>query len=121
MYFDSVARVDVAKWARGRIALLGDASSCVSLFGDGSTLAIAGAYELAKALMESPADPQGAFSRYQAVHGKLVASKQKNLISTASRIVPKTSTGIWLSTRLFWRTMGGLGTVMRLGRQLRRK
>jgi hypothetical protein len=78
MYFDSVARVDVAKWARGRIALLGDASSCVSLFGDGSTLAIAGAYELAKALMESPADPQGTFSRYQAVHGKLVASKQKN-------------------------------------------
>jgi hypothetical protein len=43
------------------------------------------------------------------------------LISTASHIVPKTSTGIWLSTRLFWRTMGGLGTVMRLGRQSRRK
>jgi 2-polyprenyl-6-methoxyphenol hydroxylase-like FAD-dependent oxidoreductase len=121
MYFDSVARVDVAKWASGRIALLGDASSCVSLFGDGSTLAIAGAYELAKALMESPADPQGAFSRYQSLHGKLVASKQKNLISTASRIVPRTSTGIWLSTRVFWRTMGGLGTVMRLGRKLRGK
>jgi 2-polyprenyl-6-methoxyphenol hydroxylase-like FAD-dependent oxidoreductase len=121
MYFDSVARVDVAKWARGRIALLGDASSCVSLFGDGSTLAIAGAYELAKALKESPTDPQGAFGRYQAVHRKLVASKQKNLISTAARIVPRTPAGLWLSTRLFWRTMGGLGTVMRLGRQLRRK
>ena len=121
MYFDSVARVEVANWARGPIALLGDASSCVSLFGDGSTLAIAGAYELAKALTESPADPQGALRRYQAVHGKLVASKQKNLVSTASRIVPRTSTGIWLSTRLFWRTMGGIGTVMRLGRQLRGK
>jgi 2-polyprenyl-6-methoxyphenol hydroxylase-like FAD-dependent oxidoreductase len=121
MYFDSVARVDVAKWARGRIALLGDASSCVSLFGDGSTLAIAGAYELAKALKESPADPQGAFSRYQAIHSKLVASKQKNLISTAARIVPRTSTGLWLSTRLFWRTMSGLGTVVRLGRKLREK
>jgi len=118
MYFDSVARVDVANWARGRIALLGDASSCVSLFGDGSTLAIAGAYELAKALAETPADPQHAFSRYQAVHGKLVASKQKNLISTASRIVPRTSAGIWLSTRLFWKTMGGVGTVVRLGRRL---
>src|SRR5262249_982304 len=34
MYFDTVARVDVADWARGRIALLGDASSCVSLFGE---------------------------------------------------------------------------------------
>jgi 2-polyprenyl-6-methoxyphenol hydroxylase-like FAD-dependent oxidoreductase len=68
MYFDSVARVDVAKWARGRIALLGDASSCVSLFGDGSTLAIAGAYELAKALIESPADPQSAFSLHGLPH-----------------------------------------------------
>jgi 2-polyprenyl-6-methoxyphenol hydroxylase-like FAD-dependent oxidoreductase len=121
MYFDSVARVDVADWARGRIALLGDASSCVSLFGDGSTLAIAGAYELATALAESPADPKGAFGRYQAVHGKLVASKQKNLSRTASRIVPKTPIGIWLNTRIFWRTLGGLGAVMRLGRQLRRK
>jgi 2-polyprenyl-6-methoxyphenol hydroxylase-like FAD-dependent oxidoreductase len=121
MYFDSVARVDVATWVRGRIALLGDAASCVSLFGDGSTLAIAGAYELAKALMESPADLQGALRRYQAVHGKLVASKQKNLVSTASRIAPRTSTGIWLGTHLFWKTMGGVGTVVRLGRKLRGK
>jgi len=121
MYFDSVARVGVADWARGRIALLGDASSCVSLFGDGSTLAIAGAYELARALAESPTDPQGAFSRYQAVHGRLVASKQKNLSRAASRIVPKTRLGIWLSTRIFWRTLGGVGAVVHLGRQLRKK
>jgi 2-polyprenyl-6-methoxyphenol hydroxylase-like FAD-dependent oxidoreductase len=119
MYFDSVARVDVPNWSRGRVALLGDASSCVSLFGDGSTLAIAGAYALAKALQETPADPQGAFGRYQAVHSKLVASKQKNLVSTASRIVPRTSTGIWLSTRVFWRAMGGVGAVVRLARRLR--
>ncbi len=121
MYFDAVARVDVADWARGRVTLLGDASSCVSLFGDGSTLAIAGAYELATALAESPGDPQSAFGRYQAVHGKFVASKQKNLARAASLIVPKTQMGIWLSTRVFWRTLAGLGAVMRLGRQLRRK
>jgi 2-polyprenyl-6-methoxyphenol hydroxylase-like FAD-dependent oxidoreductase len=121
MYFDSVARVDVANWARGRIALLGDASSCVSLFGDGSTLAMAGAYQLATALTESPTDPRGAFRRYQAVHGKLVASKQKNLARVASRIVPKTETGIWLNTRVFWRTLGAVGTAMRMGRKLRRQ
>jgi 2-polyprenyl-6-methoxyphenol hydroxylase-like FAD-dependent oxidoreductase len=120
-YFDSVARVDVAKWARGRVVLLGDASSCVSLFGDGSTLAISGAFELAKALMERPTDPQGAFASYQATHSRLVASKQRNLIATASRIVPRTSTGLWLTTRLFWRTMAGVGAVMRLGRKLREK
>jgi 2-polyprenyl-6-methoxyphenol hydroxylase-like FAD-dependent oxidoreductase len=121
MYFDSVARVDVTDWARGRIALLGDASSCVSLFGDGSTLAIAGAYELGKALAENPGDPRGAFRRYQAVHGRLVASRQKNLGRMASRIVPKTSAGIWLSTRVFWRGMQGVSAVVRLGRKLRGK
>jgi len=121
MYFDSVARVDVPDWARGRIALLGDASSCVSLFGDGSTLAIAGAYELARAVNESPADPPGAFRRYQAVHGRLVASKQKNLSFMASRIVPKTEMGIWLSTRIFWRTIAGVAAAVRLSKQLHRK
>jgi hypothetical protein len=74
-----------------------------------SLSAIAPGFECWRALLE------------EAVHGKLVATKQKNLISTASRIVPKTSTGIWLSTRVFWRTMGGLGTIIRLGRNLRGK
>jgi 2-polyprenyl-6-methoxyphenol hydroxylase-like FAD-dependent oxidoreductase len=122
LYFDSVARVHVADWARGRIVLLGDAASCVSLFGDGSTLAIAGAYELAKALEEaleeSPGDPRAAFARYQAAHGKLVASKQKNLGRMAHRIVPKTSAGIWLSTRFFWKAVSAVAAVVRFGRNV---
>ncbi len=117
MYFDSVARVDVTNWARGRIALLGDASSCVSLFGDGSTLAIAGAYELAKAVTEDPTNPAAAFRRYQQVHEKLVASKQKNLVSVASRIVPRTRTGVWLQTRLFWRALAAFAAAVRLKRK----
>ena len=48
-----------------------------------------------------------------------VTARAAILISTASRIVPRTSIGIWLSTRVFWRTMGGLGTVVRLARKLR--
>jgi 2-polyprenyl-6-methoxyphenol hydroxylase-like FAD-dependent oxidoreductase len=118
LYFDSVARVHVADWGRGWIALLGDAASCVSLFGDGSTLAIAGAYQLARAMDESPGDARGAFARYQAVHGKLVGSKQKNLGRMAARIVPKTSAGIWVSTRIFWKAMAGIGAGVRLCRKL---
>jgi 2-polyprenyl-6-methoxyphenol hydroxylase-like FAD-dependent oxidoreductase len=117
IYFDSVSRVDVENWARGRIVLLGDASSCVSLFGDGSTLAICGAYELAEALTATRANVAAACSRYQEVHQKLVASKQKNLVSTASRIVPRTRAGIWVSTRLFWRSVAAVATIMRLRRQ----
>jgi 2-polyprenyl-6-methoxyphenol hydroxylase-like FAD-dependent oxidoreductase len=91
------------------------------LFGDGSTLAIAGAYELARALEESPGNPRDAFARYQAVHGKLVASKQKNLGRMAARIVPVTSAGIWLSARIFWKVMSAVGVVVVLGRKLRGK
>ena len=50
LYFDSVSRVQVPTWSRGRIGLVGDAASCVSLFGDGSSLAMVGAFTLADAL-----------------------------------------------------------------------
>src|SRR5262249_7020381 len=119
LYFDSVARVRVADWARGRIVLLGDAAACVSLFGDGSTLAIAGAYRLATVLEESPADPGRAFARYQAAHGRLVAAKQRSLRWMAARIVPRTSAGIWLSTRVLWTAIAGVAAGVRLGRRLR--
>jgi 2-polyprenyl-6-methoxyphenol hydroxylase-like FAD-dependent oxidoreductase len=121
MYFDQVARVHVPDWSRGRIALLGDAASCVSLFGDGSTLAMAGAYQLAAALAEFPADPQRAFNNYQAIHGKLVSSKQKFMAFAASNIVPKSPIGLWVSTHMFWRAMGALGAVVRQGQRLRKK
>jgi len=91
------------------------------LFGDGSTLAIAGAYQLAQALAEVAGEPRAAFARYQAVHSRLVASKQKNLGRMAARLVPKTATGIWFSTRVFWRGIEGVGAVVRFARKLRAK
>ncbi len=60
LYFDSVSQVRLDRWSTGRVALLGDAASCVSLFGDGSTLAMAGASTLAKALAATPADHEAA-------------------------------------------------------------
>jgi 2-polyprenyl-6-methoxyphenol hydroxylase-like FAD-dependent oxidoreductase len=99
LYFDAVSRVKMPSWARGRVALLGDASSCVSLFGDGSTLAIVGAYALATALSESSADHDEAFRRYQAEHGRLVAQKQRMLSPVASILVPRTEFGIALRNR----------------------
>jgi 2-polyprenyl-6-methoxyphenol hydroxylase-like FAD-dependent oxidoreductase len=100
LYFDSVSQVILADWARGRAALIGDASSCVSLFGDGSTLAIAGAHALALALAESPEDHGKAFRLYQARHGKLVAGRQRNVTRVASMLVPRTEFGIALRNRI---------------------
>ncbi|WP_405139169.1 hypothetical protein [Nocardia sp. NBC_01388] len=48
LYFDAVSRVGLPHWSKGRITLLGDSASSVSLFGDGSSLAIAAAHTLAE-------------------------------------------------------------------------
>lgn len=103
LYFDSVSQVRLPRWWKGRVALLGDAASCVSLFGDGSTLAIAGAYTLAAELAADPGDPQGAFRRYEAAHRRLVDPKQRNVGQASALLVPATRGGILarnLATRL---------------------
>jgi 2-polyprenyl-6-methoxyphenol hydroxylase-like FAD-dependent oxidoreductase len=119
LYFDSVSRVELKRWARGRVALLGDASSCVSLFGDGSTLAIAGAYALAMALAESPTDHDEAFRQYQAQHGKLVAPRQRRVSLVASLLVPRTQFGISLRNRVLGMAYAAYAAAKRIGRRSR--
>ncbi|MFG6200167.1 FAD-dependent monooxygenase [Nonomuraea sp. JJY05] len=94
LWFDSVSQVRLDSWARGRVALLGDAASSVSLFGDGSTLAMAGAHTLAEELAATPADPQSAFARYEARHRTLVDPRQGNVATAAAMMVPATRAGI---------------------------
>ncbi|HEV7712554.1 MAG TPA: FAD-dependent monooxygenase [Asanoa sp.] len=91
LYFDSVSGVRLDSWSRGRIGLLGDAASCVSLFGDGSSMAMAGAETLAAALA---ADPAGGFARYEAAHRRLVGPKQRRVALSAGMLVPKTRLGL---------------------------
>jgi 2-polyprenyl-6-methoxyphenol hydroxylase-like FAD-dependent oxidoreductase len=113
IWLDSVSQVRMGRWANGRIALVGDAASCVSLFGDGSTLAMAGAYTLAEELATTPADPGSAFARYEAKHRTLVEPRQGAIRVAAALIVPATRTGIAarnLSTRL-WPVAAATGWV----------
>ncbi|MEV7525341.1 FAD-dependent monooxygenase [Streptomyces sp. NPDC091371] len=94
LYFDAVSRVRMDRWSHGRTALLGDAASSVSLFGDGSTLAMAGAYTLAAELAASPGDHAGAFRRYEERHRLLVGPKQRGVERAAAMLVPATRAGI---------------------------
>ncbi|MDI5940248.1 FAD-dependent monooxygenase, partial [Micromonospora sp. DH15] len=94
LYLDSVSQVRLDRWSSGRVALLGDAATCVSLFGDGSTLAMAGAATLAESLAATPGDVAGALRRYEQTHRKLVAPKQRNVARAASLLVPTTRFGI---------------------------
>lgn len=94
LYFDAVCRVQMPAWSRGRVALLGDAASCLSLFGDGSSLAMAGAFTLAGALAASPGDPALAFRRYETEHRGRVLPKLRNFGWVASLLIPATRPGL---------------------------
>ncbi|WP_158881137.1 FAD-dependent monooxygenase [Amycolatopsis anabasis] len=64
-YFDSMAQIHLRQWWKGRVALVGDAGYCASaLSGQGTSLALVGAYVLADELGRTD-DHQAAFARYQ--------------------------------------------------------
>jgi 2-polyprenyl-6-methoxyphenol hydroxylase-like FAD-dependent oxidoreductase len=94
LYFDAVSRVRLDSWSRGRITLLGDAASCVSLFGDGSTMAIAGAHRLATALADTAEDPSAALRHYEAAHRKLTDPKHRHVHHAAALLVPASRFGL---------------------------
>ena len=74
LYFDRVSQIRMnpqqGLWTRGRVTLIGDAASCVSLLaGQGSALAMVAAYILAGELHRSNGDYTAAFGRYQELFG----------------------------------------------------
>jgi len=93
LYFDSVSQVTLPRWSTGRVTLLGDAASCVSLFGDGSSLAMAGAATLAESLAGT-ADIGLALRRYEAEHRKSTGPKQRNVAQAAALLIPATRAGL---------------------------
>ena len=65
-YFEEITQVKLDKWSYGRCALLGDTAYCPSpLTGQGTNLAILGAYVLASKLVKDAENPQKAFEAYE--------------------------------------------------------
>lgn len=93
-YFDRLSQIRIDSWSRGRVALLGDAASSVAIFGDGSTLAVAGAYALAGALAANPRDHTRAFREYEKAHRRLVNAKGRQIKPLASVLIPRTASGL---------------------------
>lgn len=75
-YFDSASQIRMPSWSRGRVVLLGDAAAAPSfLAGQGSALAMVGAYVLA-AEVASCRNHRDAFERYEQRLRPLLESKQ---------------------------------------------
>lgn len=76
-YFDSITQVKMDSWSKGRVALVGDAGYCASPFsGQGTSLALVGAYILAGELKKTNGDIDKAFLQYDKRLHPFVASNQ---------------------------------------------
>ena len=105
LYFDVVSQIRLARWSRGRTALVGDAAACVSLLaGEGTGLAMTEAYVLAGELACARGDYRRAFDAYEARLRPFVEAKQ----AAARKFVPVFATQTRLGIRfrnLVMRTM----------------
>ncbi|HWU68092.1 MAG TPA: FAD-dependent monooxygenase [Stenotrophobium sp.] len=96
-YCDSVSQTLVPEWAKGRVALLGDACFCPSLLaGEGSSMAMAGAYILAGELRRADGEHTTAFAAYQRRFKPFADGKQRATRSIGSFMVPRSASGLWL-------------------------
>lgn len=101
LYFDRVSQIRMPKWSQGRIALVGDAGYCVSLLaGQGSALAMTGAYVLAGELAKSSGRHVESFANYEKVLRAFIDTKQRGAERFAGAFAPKTRWGLILRNQI---------------------
>ncbi|WP_158883159.1 FAD-dependent monooxygenase [Amycolatopsis anabasis] len=91
LYFDSISRIDVDDWSRGRVVLLGDAGYGATVGGMGVGTAVVGAYVLAGELLRADGEHRAAFARYQALLRDYVRECQRGGEGTGLFLAPKTA------------------------------
>jgi 2-polyprenyl-6-methoxyphenol hydroxylase-like FAD-dependent oxidoreductase len=84
-HFDAMAQIHMDSWSAGRVALLGDAGYCGSpASGQGTSMAMVGAYVLAGELKAADGDHRKAFPAYEAeLRGFVTANQELALPSIA--------------------------------------
>jgi len=97
IYFDTLTQIAMPRWSRGRVALLGDACGCLTLLaGQGSHMAIAGAYVIAHELERYGGNYAAAFVAYEARLKPAVAARQEDAATFARYFIPSDRSRPWL-------------------------
>jgi len=117
IYFDSGCRVRLDCWSRGRTVLVGDAANSVSLFGEGSSMAIVGAATLAHVLAQQPTDIAGALRHYEHVHRRRLRLHHRGASAAAYLLVPRTRAGLSVRDAVFRTYAAGAATRTRMRRR----
>ncbi|WNE94194.1 FAD-dependent monooxygenase [Streptomyces luomodiensis] len=91
LFFDTAGQIRMPHWSSGRVALVGDAAYAPSfLTGQGSSLALVGAYMLANALATNR-DHTAAFAAYERDVRGFVAMNQALVDNGGARLFPTTA------------------------------
>jgi 2-polyprenyl-6-methoxyphenol hydroxylase-like FAD-dependent oxidoreductase len=99
-YFDSISQVHMDSLSRDRVVLLGDAGYCPSpATGQGTSLALVGAYILAGELAQAAGDYRVAYSNYEQEMGGFIKINQR-LIEGLEQMFPKSKKQVWLQTNV---------------------
>jgi 2-polyprenyl-6-methoxyphenol hydroxylase-like FAD-dependent oxidoreductase len=91
LFFDTVSQIHMPRWSCGRVALAGDAAHAPSfLSGQGTSIALVGAYVLAGELAAHP-DPVDAFVSYERITRPFVEANQALALKEGgSLLMPRT-------------------------------
>lgn len=90
LFFDVVSQIHMPRWSTGRVALVGDAAYAPSFFsGQGSSLALVGAYVLAGELAAGP-DHADAYERYERTLRSFVEMNQALATEGSASLSPRT-------------------------------
>jgi 2-polyprenyl-6-methoxyphenol hydroxylase-like FAD-dependent oxidoreductase len=101
MYFDSLSRIDMDRYSKGRVVLLGDACYGVTLGGLGTGLAMVGAYVLAGELASAGGEHRVAFARYEEQMRSYAEGCQKLGEGAGPFLAPPTPAAIRRRNRAF--------------------
>ncbi|WP_141578432.1 FAD-dependent monooxygenase [Actinomadura sp. WMMA1423] len=86
-HFDSMAQIRMDSWSKGRVVLLGDAGYCGSpLSGQGTSMAMVGAYVLAGELKAAGGDHRAAFANYEKELRGYVTANQELALTNRARV-----------------------------------
>lgn len=87
--FDSVHSVEMPSWSSGRVVLLGDAAWCLTLYsGMGSTSALRGGAELARALRQHDGDVSAALEAWEEQMRPVIATNLRRARVLQHMFVP---------------------------------
>jgi 2-polyprenyl-6-methoxyphenol hydroxylase-like FAD-dependent oxidoreductase len=99
-YFDGISQLQLDMWSKNRVTLVGDAAYCPGPAVGGSTsLAVIGAYVLARELIANGGDHLRAFAAYQQEMAAKVHQSRVFARGAARAVIPGSKAAVWAVTR----------------------